>query len=175
MRLLHYNGDGNLNLTKFLENDIPKYAILSHTWEEEEVTFDDLQKRIGTKKAGYAKIRFCGEQAERDGLQYFWVDTYCIDKSNSAKLVEAINSMFRWYRMSTKCYVYLSDVSRTADNTDVMTLESASRKSRWFTRGWTLQELIALTSVEFFCRESKRIDNKSSLEQQIYEISGIPK
>ncbi|PVH68331.1 HET-domain-containing protein, partial [Cadophora sp. DSE1049] len=121
------------------------------------------------------KIRFCAEQAKRDGLQYFWVDTCCIDKSNSAELTEAINSMFRWYGMSTKCYVYLSDVSRTAVNTDELAWESAFRKSRWFTRGWTLQDLLAPTSVEFFCRESKRIGSKSSLEQQIHEITGIPK
>ncbi|KAH8589204.1 NACHT domain-containing protein [Bisporella sp. PMI_857] len=175
MRLLHYNGDGEFSLTEFFETDIPEYAILSHTWEGEEVTFEDLQNGTGTKKAGYEKIRFCAEQAKRDDLQYFWVDTCCIDKSSSAELAEAINSMFRWYRTSTKCYVYLSDVSRTAVNTYDQGWESAFRKSRWFTRGWTLQELIAPTSVEFFCRESKRIGSKSSLEQQIHEITGIPK
>ncbi|PMD22940.1 hypothetical protein NA56DRAFT_687942 [Hyaloscypha hepaticicola] len=175
MRLLHYNGDVDFSLTEFFESDMPEYAILSHTWEGEEVTFEDLQNGTGTKKAGYKKIRFCAEQAKRDGLQYFWVDTCCIDKSSSAELAEAINSMFRWYRLSTKCYVYLPDVSGTIANTDDLAWEPAFRKSRWFTRGWTLQELIAPTSVEFFCREAKRIGSKSSLEQQIYEITGIPK
>jgi hypothetical protein len=65
----------------------------------------------GRSKTGFDKIRFCGEQARRDGLQYFWVDTCCIDKSNAVELQEAINSMFRWYRNAAKCYVYLSDVS----------------------------------------------------------------
>ena len=83
--------------------------------------------------------------------------------------------MFRWYRMSTKCYVYLPDISRTAVNTDDLGWESAFRKCKWFTRGWTLQELIAPTSVEFFCRDSKRIGSKRSLEQLIHEITGIPK
>ena len=175
MRLLHYNGDGDFSLAQFFGSAIPEYAILSHTWEGDEVTFEDLQNGTGTKKVGYEKIRFCAEQAKRDGLQYFWVDTCCIDKSNSAELAEAINSMFRWYRMSTKCYVYLPDVSRTAVNTDELAWESAFRKCKWFTRGWTLQELIAPTSVEFFCRESKRIGSKRSLEQQIHEITGIPK
>ncbi|KAL5318069.1 hypothetical protein ACEPPN_015173 [Leptodophora sp. 'Broadleaf-Isolate-01'] len=176
MRLLYCNSDGHFSLAEFFKSATPEYAILSHTWEEEEVTFDDLQNGTGMDKAGYEKIRFCAEQAKRDGLQYFWVDTCCIDKSNSAELAEAINSMFRWYRMSTKCYVYLPDVSRTAVNTDGLAWwESAFRKSRWFTRGWTLQELIAPTSVEFFCRESKRIGSKSSLEQQIHEITRIPK
>ena len=175
MRLLHFNGDGDFSLAEFFRSATPKYAILSHTWEADEVTFEDLQNGTGTKKASYEKIRFCAEQARRDGLQYFWVDTCCIDKSNNAELAEAINSMFRWYRLSTKCYVYLSDVSGTFANIDDLAWESVFRKSRWFTRGWTLQELIAPTSVEFFCRESKRIGSKSSLEQQIHEITGIPK
>jgi len=175
MRLLQYNGDGDFSLAEIFKSTIPEYAILSHTWEGDEVTFEDLQNGTGTKKAGYEKIRFCAEQAKRDGLQYFWVDTCCIDKSNSAELAEAINSMFRWYRMSTKCYVYLPDISRTAVNTDDLGWESAFRKCKWFTRGWTLQELIAPTSVEFFCRDSKRIGSKRSLEQLIHEITGIPK
>ena len=65
-------------------------------------------------KPGYEKIRFCGEQAARDKWQYFWIDTCCIDKSNSTELQEAINSKFRWYRNAAKCYVYLADVSRPA-------------------------------------------------------------
>ncbi|TVY59666.1 Vegetative incompatibility protein HET-E-1, partial [Lachnellula suecica] len=129
-------------------------------------------------KAGYDKIRFCGEQARGDGLQYFWVDIYCIDKSSSAELTESINSMFRWYRESTKCYVYLSDVSikkrKASDSSKEYTWEPAFRSSRWFTRGWTLQELIAPVSVEFFSRDKKRLSDKSSLERYICEITGIP-
>src|ERR1700710_1137417 len=112
MRLLYYNDDGNFSLATFFADKIPKkYAILSHTWEAEEVTFEDLHNGTGIWKAGYQKIRFCGEQARRDGLQYFWVDTCCIDKSNAVELQEAINSMFRWYQNAVLCYVYLSDVS----------------------------------------------------------------
>ena len=77
--------------------------------------FKDLINGTGKSKASYSKIQFCGEQARRDGLQYFWVDTCCIDKSNSTELAEAINSMFRWYRDATRCYVYLSDVSSKID------------------------------------------------------------
>jgi hypothetical protein len=70
-------------------------------------------------KAGYGKIQFCGEQAKRNGLQYFWVDTCCINKSNSTELAEAINSMFHWYQDAAKCYVYLPNVSRPCfDSTD---------------------------------------------------------
>jgi hypothetical protein len=90
MRLLEYNNDVEFSLTQFFD-DTP-CAILSHTWGLEEVTFKDMADGNGTSKAGFDKIRFCGEQARRDGLQYFWVDTCCIDKSSSAKLAEAINS-----------------------------------------------------------------------------------
>jgi hypothetical protein len=113
MRLLELKSNGELTLTKNLINNIPSYAILSHTWgeDDEEVTFRDLAERSGESKAGYRKIQFCGEQAARDNLRYFWVDTCCIDKSNNTELSEAINSMFRWYRDATRCYVYLADVS----------------------------------------------------------------
>jgi len=177
MRLLEYNNDGEFSLTQFFD-DIPRYAILSHTWGPEEVTFRDLMDGNGTSKAGYDKIRFCGEQARQDGLQYFWVDTCCIDKSNNTELSEAINSMFRWYRNATKCYAYLSDISRpafdTGEKSHQLPWELALRKSRWFTRGWTLQELIAPTSVEFFSKEWERLGNKLSLERYVCEITGIP-
>jgi hypothetical protein len=98
MRLLQRNSAGQLSLTKnFVGDDIPKCAILLHTWgaDTEEVTFQDLMDRAGKGKVGYKKIRFCGERASRDGLQHFWVDSCCIDKSNAVELQEAINSMFR--------------------------------------------------------------------------------
>ncbi|KAL5327994.1 hypothetical protein ACEPPN_005700 [Leptodophora sp. 'Broadleaf-Isolate-01'] len=177
MRLLQYNSDGDFGLTEFFESDILKYAILSHRWGAEEVTFKDLIDGTSKSKAGYGKIKFCGEQAKRNGLQYFWVDTCCIDKSNSTELAEAINSMFRWYRDATKCYVYLPDVSRPrSDSADRSNepWESAFRKSEWFTRGWTLQELIAPASVDFFCKEGELLGNKASLERHICEMTGIP-
>jgi hypothetical protein len=95
MRLLQYTDNGDFSLTEFFESDIPKYAILSHRWGAEEVTFADLINSTGKSKAGYSKIRFCGEQAKCNGLQYFWVDTCCINKSNSTELAEAINSTLR--------------------------------------------------------------------------------
>ncbi|KAF7940600.1 uncharacterized protein EAE98_000727 [Botrytis deweyae] len=180
MRLLENSDYGEVRLTKNFVVDIPRYAILSHTWgtDEEEVTFKDMIDGIGKSKAGYKKIRFCGEQAERDGIQYFWVDTCCIDKSNNSELTEAINSMFRWYSDAEKCYVYLSDVSSstTSDNdhnSHQPSWESAFRRSKWFTRGWTLQELIAPISVEFFSIEWEKLGDKTSLKQYIHEITGI--
>jgi hypothetical protein len=177
MRLLEYDNDGKFSLTEFYD-DIPRYAILSHTWGPEEVTFRDMTDGNGTSKTGFDKIRFCGEQARRDDLQYFWVDTCCIDKSNNTELAEAINSMFRWYRDADRCYVYLSDVSGSMSNNDnnshQLPWESAFQASRWFTRGWTLQELLAPTSVEFFSRHGKPLGDKGTLKRHIHEITGIP-
>ncbi|PQE09027.1 hypothetical protein CJF30_00010830 [Rutstroemia sp. NJR-2017a BBW] len=182
MRLLLLSETGKSTLTKdFIGDDqIPPYAILSHTWgpENEEVTFEDIVNGIGEVKPGYEKIRFCGEQARQDGLLYFWIDTCCINKSNDAELSRSINSMFRWYRNATRCYVYLSDVSRCSVSSNHKCTprlwESDFRKSRWFTRGWTLQELLAPASVEFFSREGKRLGDKSSLRTQICEVTNIP-
>jgi hypothetical protein len=178
MRLLQVDENGEFSLTDDLIDNLPPYATLSHTWGEdhEEVNFNDLTIGPRKTKAGYKKLRFCAQQAARDGLQHFWVDTCCIDKSNNTELSEAINSMFRWYRNAAKCYVYLSDVSTNDHdqiNLSLLSWESAFRKSRWFTRGWTLQELLAPPSVEFFCSKGKRLGDKRSLERQLHEITGI--
>ena len=182
MRLLQLKSDGSFELTDDLEdNNIPKYAILSHTWlaDDDEVRFEDLvEGNAHRKAAGSHKIKFCGEQAAKDGLDYFWVDTCCINKSSSAELQEAIMSMFLWYRNATKCYVYLADVSVPEDvvinQVPPYPWESDFRSSRWFTRGWTLQELIAPASVDFFSAQGIRLGDKRSLEHYIYEITGIP-
>ena len=156
MRLLKFDGTGKLSLTEDLNNDIPPYAILSHTWgrDEDEVTFDDLMLPSDKSKAGYNKIRFCGEQARKDGLEYFWVDTCCINKADQTECSKSINSMYRWYRNAERCYVYLSDVSvrrtNNSDNYQRSSIVEHLRRSRWFTRGWTLQELITPAVVEFY-------------------------
>jgi hypothetical protein len=112
MRLLKLEANGEFSLTNDITHPTTPYAILSHTWgeDDEEVTFEDLKDGSGKTKNGYKKLRFCGQQAARDGLQYFWVDTCCINKSRDSELSEAINSMFRWYRKAAICYVYLADV-----------------------------------------------------------------
>ncbi|RYN87201.1 Vegetative incompatibility protein [Alternaria tenuissima] len=180
MRLLKYEEDGRLGITSFDNNALPSYAILSHTWglDSEEVTFADLAKGDSEHKPGYTKIRFCGEQAQQDGLQYFWVDTCCIDKSDKAELSLAIQSMFHWYQNAAKCYVYLSDVStkkrKAGGLSTEFTWEPAFRSSRWFTRGWTLQELLAPSIVEFFSQEWKKLGDKMSLKSLIHKITSIP-
>ncbi|KAH5478110.1 hypothetical protein HBI22_243380 [Parastagonospora nodorum] len=191
MRLLKCSSTGELSLTKkHVDGEqIPPYAILSHTWRHgKEVTFDDLEGSAvnGTKsksKEGYDKIQFCVQQAQRDGLHHVWVDTCCINKNDGTELQHAINSMFRWYQAADQCYVYLWDVS-TTDGCMIDEWEPAFRKSLWFTRGWyvhlfgnpplkTLQELLAPPTVKFFSREGKQLGDRQSLEQKIHEITGI--
>lgn len=179
MRLLKRLPSGGLELLSVSDENPPPYAILSHTWiKGQEVTYDELVAGTGTEKTGYDKIRFCGERAAEDGLEYFWVDTCCIDKSTSNELSTAINSMFRWYQCASKCYVYLSDVfvSDEIANAEAFQIawQEAFRRSLWFTRGWTLQELLAPASVEFFCKQGKRLGSRVSLEQDIHEITKIP-
>ena len=178
MRLLQLKTNGEFSLTKDLLTNIPPYAILSHTWgdDDQEVTFKDLTEGSGNTKAGYRKIQFCANRAARDDLQHFWVDTCCSNKSDYTELSEAINSMFRWYCNAAKCYVYLSDVlidNNIQNSLLFQSWEAAFRNSRWFTRGWTLQELIAPPLVEFFSFENEKLGDKKSLEQQLYEITGI--
>ena len=139
--------------------------------------FEDITNGTGKDKPGYEKIRFCGEQASQDGLQHFWVDTCCINKKDDAEVSRSINSMFRWYCNAIRCYVYLPDVKTRKRKRDEDLTESCElefRRIRWFTRGWTLQELLAPASVEFFSRERKRLGDKNSLRQQIHEVTNIP-
>ncbi|OAL56942.1 kinesin light chain 1 [Pyrenochaeta sp. DS3sAY3a] len=180
MRLLKsLPGDGGFELSSFDDEHPPPYAILSHTWTTgQEVTYDDLLAGTGRDKTGYHKIRFCSERAAVDGLEYFWIDACCINRSISDELSSAINSMFRWYQRAVKCYVYLTDVSVLEEVTDAeafrISWEQAFRCSRWFTRGWTLQELLAPASVEFFSQNGKRLGSRISLEQEIHDVTGIP-
>lgn len=181
MRLLANSKDGGFTLHKFKHGDnIPPYAALSHTWLEDnsEVTYHDLVSDVGKSKAGYDKLYFCGAKAATDGLDYFWVDTCCINKDDVAEISASINSMFRWYQRATKCYAYLSDVyvpDEVPDESVVqMSWEEAFRRSRWFTRGWTLQELIAPDTVEFFSANGKLLGSKITLEKLIQEITKIP-
>jgi hypothetical protein len=134
----------------------PPYAILSHTWGSNELTFKQMEQ------SGYTpsrKIDGCCEQALKDNLMYVWADTCCIDKSSSAELSEAINSMYAWYGASKICYAYLSDVPL---GIEIQKEDSAFSKSRWFTRGWTLQELIAPRDVAFYDESWKLIGRKSA-------------
>jgi hypothetical protein len=175
MRLLNTK---TRKLEEFFGEAIPQYAILSHTWGENEVTFKDIER--DGYQSGSVKIDGCLGRSERS--PYVWIDTCCIDKSSSAELSEAINSMWSWYKKAGVCYVYLSDVPPR----DVPAQkDSAFRKSRWFTRGWTLQELIAPDRVAFYdsswelIGRNVRFTNDFTFDRRLQgilaEITGIPK
>lgn len=147
--------------------DAPPYAILSHTWGDGEVTFADFHQTSREKLVGWEKISLTCQQALQDGLEYAWVDTCCIDKSSSAELSESINSMFKWYANSHKCYAFLADYS-CSKSTD-----EDFAKCNWFSRGWTLQELIAPSVVMFFDKQWQYIGTKKDLSRQISQNTNI--
>jgi hypothetical protein len=172
MRLINTNTG---LLEEFICDDIPEYAILSHTWEKDEISLQEYQritdpdlvndpKTLRIKaKAGFVKIRGCIKLAISKEISYVWIDTCCIDKTSSADLSESINSMYRWYANSKVCFAYLIDV-KTKDSL---------WQSRWFTRGWTLQELIAPPVVEFYSHSWDPIGTKASRAINLSYTTGI--
>jgi hypothetical protein len=169
----------------------PKYAVLSHTWGADELTYQDwlyihdqsprrwgwvrIDGEIDSLKSrgGYDKIIRASERAAADGYGWIWIDTICIDKTNLAELSETINSMYKIYSESTVCYIVLSDV-QPCSTEEVAKVDSQFRKSRWFTRGWTLQELLAPKEARFFAEDWSYIDNRANMQDTISEITSIP-
>ena len=164
-----------LELKSFISHDVwaeHPYAILSHTWGKEEVSFQDMHNlELARQKAGFWKIDMTCTQALEDGLGYAWVDTCCIDKTSSAELQEAINSMFAWYAHATYCYAYICDVKVTEDDDTVS--EADFKRSNWFSRGWTLQELLAPRDVLFYDENWIYFGSRSGLKWGIAERTGI--
>ncbi|KAM5353583.1 hypothetical protein ACJ41O_000233 [Fusarium nematophilum] len=174
MRLLNVV---SLELESFFADpgeDMPPYAILSHVWTDEEVTFQEVNGDHSLLKGrkGWKKILGLCAKARSDGFRYTWIDTCCIDKTSSAELSEAINSMFLWYRKASICYVYMDDVPSAEDPT---TKNSKFRYSRWFTRGWTLQELLAPPELAFLASDWFEVGTGDSLRDVISEVSKIDK
>jgi len=132
MRLLNTQ---TLQLKYFIGDQTPLYVILSHTWGEDEVLFADMQNGTAPQRKGYKKVLETCRQALKDRYLWVWIDTCCIDKSSSAELQEAINSMYQWYAEANICYVYLVDISN-----DVAGWGAPFLESRWWTRGWTLRK-----------------------------------
>lgn len=175
MRLLHTE---RLEFQEFFDSQTPKYAILSHRWTGNEVSFQDFESCKEQRRSSFEKIRNFCSLANKDGYEWGWIDTCCIDKRSSAELSEAINSMYAWYKKAVLCYVYLSDVLLTGDFWKSERVQSEFRGSAWFTRGWTLQELLAPARVDFFdCNwkyiGAKELYNHGDLEALISDITGI--
>lgn len=156
------------------ERDPHKYAILSHTWGEDEIIFRDLVNGNSERKPAYDKVKFACRQAAADGYSYIWIDNCCIEKSSSAELSEAINSMYVWYQRAGICYASLFDVEARADM-DMQSEEFRDHlsRSKWFKRGWTLQELLAPSEMIFFAKDWTVIGKKADLHDILSSITGI--
>ncbi|KAI0753203.1 HET-domain-containing protein [Daedaleopsis nitida] len=156
------------------------YAILSHVWQRREMSFQELwnlrlpvvssQLDSNPRSRASPKIRECCKLAESHGYKWLWIDTCCIDRTSSSELSEAVNSMFAWYSQAHVCYAYLHDVPSVGSLTRG---DSAFRRSKWFTRGWTLQELIAPRSLVFFSQDWQMLGTKASLSALLEQISGV--
>ena len=173
MRLLHTT---SLLFEEFFDSDTPPYAILSHRWEGKEVAFHEFEAAKERDAPEFSKIKnFCSFVSRQPGPyvhakpEWVWVDTCCIDKKSSAELSEAINSMFQWYKRASVCYAYLSSVNARPGKVQ----EQQFRESPWFTRGWTLQELIAPREVYFLDRQWNILGERTELAAQISAITGV--
>lgn len=164
MRLL------NTKTKKLEEFDrIPSfYAILSHRWQKNEVSFQDMSRSDVEQLEGYAKLSTACDKALKFGFLYLWMDTCCIDKSSSSELSEAINSMYTWYKAAMLCIVYLNDIHQDS-------WQEKLKESTWFTRGWTLQELIAPSEIIFVDKDWQIIGMKNALNGILAQITGIDK
>ncbi|GAP82993.2 putative HET domain-containing protein [Rosellinia necatrix] len=186
MRLLKTDKLDRLELVDVVESVTPTYAILSHTWGDEEVTLQELQSLSRGRwsraisqsasaiqaKQGFAKIRNAAALAAKNGYHYIWIDTCCIDKTSSAELSEAVNSMYRWYKQACICYAYLEDVAYVSGET----FYEICRGSRWFTRGWTLQELIAPKDVQFYAQSWEYLGSKllsQDVRSSLAKLTGV--
>ncbi|KAK1749954.1 ankyrin repeat-containing domain protein [Echria macrotheca] len=173
-------------LESFIDDETPMYAILSHRWGPDEVTFIDMQAlewETVRSRQGYAKFASACDTAKHYGFHYIWIDTCCIDKSSSAELSEAINSMYRWYQDAAICFAYLEDVKSLMFLEDVpKPIRSEEERasyadqlpfSEWFKRGWTLQELIAPRVLIFLDHDWHRIGSKHELVSHLSSITKI--
>ncbi|CAF9942023.1 hypothetical protein IMSHALPRED_003159 [Imshaugia aleurites] len=168
---------------------IPKYAILSHRWGKIEVSYKQLRQRpVLQDSPGLAKIEeFCRLAAGRS-IRWAWIDTCCIDKRNSAELSEAIMSMYKWYEFSAECYVHLADFEISSRELSLKNQSAESfwhipegwpsirdsfSKSSWFTRGWTLQELIASSKVVFYDSHWNEIAPLKQVYRDVAEVTRI--
>ncbi|KAL9621356.1 MAG: hypothetical protein Q9160_004247 [Pyrenula sp. 1 TL-2023] len=175
MRLLNTERLSSETFVEESEIRFPSFAILSHTWEDGEVTFQDIQGDLSSIKCkpGFAKIQGACSQAKKDNFSYIWIDTCCIDKSSSAELSEAINSMWRWYQLSDVCYAYLSDVDTAQAPFALSKGLNDQMPYRWFERGWTLQELLAPRNVAFYSSNWSYLGDRTLLLDEISRITGI--
>jgi hypothetical protein len=166
MRLINVE---TYQLSEFFGDDIPPYAILSHRWGRDEVNFEQMSSSLAAAEQmrGFQKIMYCAAQTKYDGLDWCWVDTCCIDKRSSSELSEAINSMYQWYQQAVCCYAYLEDAAKSRRQNFI--------QSKWFKRGWTLQELIAPQDLTFYDCSWLKLGEKKDHADLISQHCGIDK
>jgi hypothetical protein len=196
MRLLNVH---TFEFRTFLGDDVPNYSIASHRWIHDEASIKDIIKKRNIESGGYQKVEgFCSYVKQANALykdshpdlccDYLWIDTCCIDQKSSLEVDTAIRSMFQWYNKSVICYAYLADVEPLSVGND--RVEASFRESVWFSRGWTLQELLAPRTVVFLTKNWEVIGHKCTssaitdggqcpgvghrLNGIISEITGIP-
>ncbi|KIM65930.1 hypothetical protein SCLCIDRAFT_61902, partial [Scleroderma citrinum Foug A] len=167
---------------EFADDEATEYAILSHRWIAQEVDYTKMvelakmneERDEIRQRDGYRKILQSCEQAQKDGYEWLWVNTCCIDKRSSSELFEAINSMYRWYENAKVCYVYLHDVPDPWFPAvgDDERYPDFGGWPEWFSRGWTLQELIAPSNVQFLNKDWQSIGNKTTLAPTLRKITG---
>lgn len=157
----------------FSPGKIPPYVILSHRWEDEEISYKDLTepRRDPSTLKGWIKLSSFCSLARQDGWEWVWMDTCCIDKNSSAELSEAINSMYQWYRQAGYCIAYLADISIA--KAEPMIERKRFWKSEWFERGWALQELLASREVVFYDRSWNAIGTRTRLEAYVSRATHI--
>ncbi|KIM61030.1 hypothetical protein SCLCIDRAFT_60362, partial [Scleroderma citrinum Foug A] len=160
---------------EFGDDEETEYAILSHRWIAQEVDYVDMvelakmdeeERDEIRQRDGYRKVLWSCEQAQKDGYKWLWVDTCCIVKRSSAELSEAINSVYRWYENARVCYAYLHDFP------DLLGI--LIPMAGWFSRGWTLQEMIAPSDVQFFNKDWQSIGDKRTLAPTLAGVTGVP-
>lgn len=177
MRLLHTT---TLKFEEYFDSEIPEYVILSHRWGAGEVSYKDIRKGENLPEPGMTKIKGCCRMAASVGRRWAWIDTCCIDKRSSAELSEAINSMYSWYERSVVCYVFLHDVEISNEERSKKDPPYAQKEvqkkvlgASWFTRGWTLQELLAPSEVIFFDKNWRILGTRHQLADVIAPVTKI--
>jgi hypothetical protein len=156
---------------------IPPYLILSHTWSsnnDDEVSFSDIKSGHLLKPAWHTKVRGFCSIARQKGYSYVWIDTCCIDPSSSAELSMSINSMYHWYQQADACFVYLSDVKKSKHMDWFRNAQKGRAKPKWFTKSWTLQELIAPRMLALFDKNWERLGGRAELSRAISAATGVP-
>ncbi|KAK6435197.1 hypothetical protein LTR95_008617 [Oleoguttula sp. CCFEE 5521] len=148
-----------------------RYAILSHRWHAKEISYQQLESAEKIARSitlpHFAKIQSACAKAASLGYQWLWIDTCCINKQDNAELTESLNSMYKWYNVDHITAKGPTPFAVAATD------ESKVPESEWFTRGWTLQELLACKTARFYDVNWDEIGTKATLALDLQRITRI--